>query len=202
MSRRSVFLLGAALVAGAAVVTVIVHGRPVPTPGKPHTAPPGLIGLLGEHVLAHGLHPDHAKASCLACHVPLARTPNQGCLAGDCHARADLARPAKKPALADLHRRVEDQPCVACHTEHRGGRLTAGFYDHDREFAIFVRENCADCHLDEAEAHPGIPTDRCAACHTSTVKWTGADVYIHTRHTDVWDWPCVACHRPIAPDSP
>ncbi len=190
MSRQAALLLALALAAGAGLAAVLAVARPGSAPDREASAAAPPTPRPAEALLSPGrLSPDHAQAGCLTCHVPFRGTTDAGCLGANCHGRAELAQSQRKPAAAELHRQASGQRCVACHTEHLGGPLTAGF--HRRGLDAPTQSGCAGCHDAEA-AHPGIPTRDCASCHVSTSDWEDYDF----DHNTVWQWPCASCHRP------
>lgn len=152
---------------------------------------PGAARAVVERLLSPGpVDRHHLKADCLTCHAAFRGATNAGCLAGRCHSPGDLVADAEHPAVAELHRQTNDQPCTRCHTEHTGGRLTIAF--HQGEGVAARAEDCAACHGREAaRAHPDIADTRCAACHTSTRDWK----QVHFDHRLVEGERCTACHR-------
>lgn len=127
----------------------------------------------------------HSKLRCKDCHAPFKRVPSESCSVADCHAGAI----GKKAALKDLHGKLREADCLACHTDHKGpkGRITVALV-HDK---LPAKTRCVDCHSTEGKkAHKDKYGDACKGCHT-TENWK-AVTFSHER---VAASPCGDCHK-------
>lgn len=155
--------------------------------------PPAAAAQFIERVLAPGeVIEGHAKyeQDCAKCHKHFDK-PAQSGLCRDCHKEiAEDVRGGKR-----FHGRLEDKPCNACHTEHRGRRARiAEFdkrsFDHDKTAFPLVKTHkekgarcdachkpelkyreaprlCIECHRkqDDDKGHKGVFGTKCETCH-------------------------------------
>jgi hypothetical protein len=129
----------------------------------------------------------HAETTCMECHSPFKRVPSSSCAAGECHDGPEIGTTL---SVKDLHTKMGESSCLACHTDHKG---TAAKITHDFNHASSAKSfDCIDCHLSEGKkAHKDnrYGTD-CQSCH-NVKDWKKA-TFSHDRFTKE---PCVDCHR-------
>ncbi len=138
---------------------------------------------------------------CFACHTSLRGTPSDKCVS--CHAVDKIGLETTKGvpiqgknAKTAFHRKLTEQDCVACHSDHQGVRK----FRAEKGFAHALlqpstRELCESCHKKPADTLHKQVSGNCAQCH-STEKWKPAtfdhDKYfvLDRDHTT----QCVTCH--------
>lgn len=131
----------------------------------------------------------HSKLRCKSCHAPFKRVPSESCSATDCHKEGKIG---KKPAVVDLHNKVNGKDCLLCHTDHLGpkGKVTKAF----SHSLIDKSARCMECHAAEYDkAHKdkkGTYSDDCAACH-NTRNWKD----VSFSHERVGAKSCLDCHK-------
>lgn len=128
----------------------------------------------------------HSKLRCKDCHAPFKRVPSESCSVTDCHASGKIGQ---KDAIKDLHKKVQKQDCLICHTDHKGekGKISKAF-DHKE---LPAKVSCSDCHSREGEkAHKDKYGSQCKSCHT--IKNWKAVTFSHDKVSAV---PCADCHK-------
>jgi len=159
-----------------------------------------IAALMATAILLYGIkHPStlyspgdvvtkHSRLGCNDCHAAFRRPPASSCSASNCH---EPGKVGKKAAITDLHKKLEGQDCLSCHTEHKGatGKITIAF-DH-RE--LLKTQGCADCHKgpkDELHISAG---RNCRSCHT-TKAWKPS-TYDHIKFFPLEKEHKVACNK-------
>lgn len=172
MKKSNVFyLITGALTATMLVLIGMKYPAPLYSPGE--------------------LSQKHENLRCRECHAPFKRVSSESCSKIDCHAVGMIG---KKPATADLHKRIVGQDCLACHTDHKGGngKITIAF-DHE---AFLKKSRCVDCHRRDGEkAHKDRYGENCTDCH-GTKDWEK----ISFSHEKVSTTPCADCHKAPSDD--
>jgi hypothetical protein len=159
--------------------------------------------LLERLIMPGPLVEGHAKleARCTNCHEPFSRH-SQTKLCLDCHKETAADRATHK-GLHGLERAASTEPCIHCHTDHKGrgadiSQLDRETFDHDltnfklvdahrsvpcdgchTENAKFRKtpSTCVECHK-KVEPHQGRLGQRCDSCHTM-VKWHETKPFDH-----------------------
>ncbi len=123
---------------------------------------------------------------CFACHAPLRGASTERCIA--CHSPADIGLLTTKgvpivlipkegttPMKLSFHQELDEQDCMACHSDHAGPKLTQRSrkpFSHEL-LRVGKRDRCASCHSTPTDKmHRGI-TASCSQCHT-TEAWKPA----------------------------
>jgi hypothetical protein len=154
---------------------------------------------------------------CFACHAPWRGASSKLCI--ECHVPADIGLRttagvpvAKKTIKSSFHQDLIEQDCMACHSDHRGPRLTRRSrkpFSHTL-LRPAVRERCASCHAAPGDRiHRNIKV-QCGQCH-GTDAWKPAtldhaeffeldrdhDATCETCHTgnDFSRYTCYGCHE-------
>jgi hypothetical protein len=164
-----------------------------------------LVGLAfvypREMVSPGALAPAHAALAsrCFSCHEPFRGASAERCLA--CHAIAEIGirttsggpiEPRADGAIdTSFHRRLSDQDCVTCHSEHH--LRTERRFSHAL-LSTAVRERCESCHAaPTSELHRDLGVS-CKTCHT-TEHWIPA-TFDHALLAKATLDRCESCHRP------
>ena len=138
---------------------------------------------------------------CFACHAPLRGTPPAKC--ESCHEvdKIGLFTTRGEPILdrksrTAFHRRLKEQNCVACHSDHQGVLK----FRPQRHFAHALldpatREQCDGCHRKPADTLHNKLSGNCSQCHT-TEAWKPA-TFDHDRYFVLdrdHNVECATCH--------
>ncbi len=157
--------------------------------------------MLGPGALEKG----HAGLStdCFACHTPLRGATADRCIA--CHQRPDIGlRTTKgaaivnaKPVKLSFHQALNDQNCMACHSEHAGPKLTQRSrkpFSHAM-LRVATRDQCNTCHAAPNNALHKALSVGCDKCH-QTEAWKPA-TFDHDQFFSLdkdHNASCVTCH--------
>jgi hypothetical protein len=147
---------------------------------------------------------EHAALAtdCFACHVPLRGATADRCIA--CHAVADIGLRTTKGAAVvrtravkvAFHQALQDQNCMACHSDHAGPKLTKRSrkpFTHAL-LRMSTRDRCDSCHAaPKNELHKSL-TVGCDRCH-KTEAWKPAS-FDHATLTQAELARCEGCHKP------
>jgi hypothetical protein len=132
----------------------------------------------------------HLKIRCRDCHAAFRRVPSESCSNIRCHPDGKVG---KRPAIKDLHVRMEGKDCLLCHTDHLGvqGKITKPF-EHK---LLSGRDQCMTCHKSPGdELHLKARGD-CRACH-GTDAWKPS-TYDHDNYFSLdrtHNVNCSKCH--------
>ena len=147
------------------------------------------LNLAGGRAMQSGtLSSSHANFGndCAKCHTPFGQVEDAKC--SSCHGKAEGGGRREKGTMpiysfaahyvyrsdsllraARTRTKHEEQPCRACHMEHRGRETKLSRVSNDR---------CADCHFEDfTEEHPNFQFARTSAPDDSALKFT------HIKHT-------------------
>ena len=144
---------------------------------------------------------EHQKLEkdCFACHTPGRGASQERCVT--CHKPQNIGRLtaagatiAKPAAAAPFHEKLARQHCVACHSDHSGGKRyrSRGRFDHGLLEAA-SREKCTDCHKVPAGQLHQQATGICTQCHSMT-KWKPA-IFNHGLLETASRERCADCHK-------
>ena len=145
----------------------------------------------------------HAELAtdCFACHTPLRGATADRCIA--CHALPDIglrttrgaAIVNAKPVKVSFHQELNDQNCMACHSDHAGPKLTQQSrkpFSH-AFLRPATRDRCDTCHAaPKNDLHQALSVG-CAKCH-KTEAWKPAS-FDHTALTQAELGRCETCHK-------
>lgn len=154
-------------------------------------------GALGEGHAA-------LAADCFACHTPLRGATADRCMA--CHKLPDIglrttagaAVVNAKPVKVSFHQELNDQNCMACHSDHAGPRLTQRSrkpFSHAL-LRVATRDRCESCHQAPADKLHTQMTGNCAQCHQAQA-WKPA-TFDHGKFFPLdkdHDAGCTTCHK-------
>jgi hypothetical protein len=155
-------------------------------------------------MLAPGaLEKEHAEltTNCFACHTPLRGATADRCIA--CHKLPDIGlRTTKgvaivnsKPVKVSFHQELNDQNCMACHSDHAGPKLTKRSrkpFSHAMLRAA-TRDRCDTCHAaPNNERHKALRMS-CEKCH-KTEAWKPA-TFDHAALPQAQLNRCESCHK-------
>lgn len=145
-------------------------------------------------------HAAFAK-DCFACHTPFVGSPPDKCVA--CHAVDEIGRftttglpISNERKNVAFHQKLEENDCVACHSDHRGVKAfrPIGQFSHELLAADIVAQ-CDGCHTSPGDAlHHNIAGD-CDTCHTKQA-WAPA-TFDHDRYfvlDRAHNAACSTCH--------
>jgi hypothetical protein len=151
------------------------------------------------------LRPAHAELAdtCAACHAPFRGAVAERCI--KCHVVADIGartsrgaavpQPAKPAINASFHQQLNEQNCIACHSDH--GRVTKQHFSHALLRAA-TRDNCVTCHAAPSnDLHRDLRVT-CNQCH-STEHWKPA-TFDHTLLPPATLARCESCHKAPSDD--
>ena len=157
--------------------------------------------MVGPGALEKG----HAELAtdCFACHTPLRGATAERCTA--CHKLPDIGlRTTKgaaivnaKPAKVLFHQGLNDQNCMACHTDHAGPKLTQRSrkpFSHAM-LRVATRDQCDSCHVAPTNAFHKALSAGCDRCH-KTEAWKPA-TFDHDKLFALdqdHNASCVTCH--------
>ena len=157
-------------------------------------------------MLAPGaLEKEHAELTtdCFACHTPLRGATADRCMA--CHKLPDIGlRTTKgaaivnaKPVKVSFHQALNDQNCMACHSDHAGPKLTKRSrkpFSHAM-LRVATRDRCDTCHAAPTnDLHKALSVG-CDKCH-KTEAWKPA-TFVHDKFFALdkdHNATCVTCH--------
>jgi hypothetical protein len=153
------------------------------------------------------LEQGHAELTtdCFACHTPLRGATADRCIA--CHKLPDIGlRTTKgapivnaKPLKVSFHQELNDQNCMACHSDHAGPKLTKRSrkpFSHAM-LRVAARDRCDSCHAvptngPKADLHKALSVG-CDKCH-KTEAWKPA-TFDHAALTQAELGRCESCHK-------
>ncbi|MBF0416957.1 MAG: cytochrome c3 family protein [Magnetococcales bacterium] len=138
---------------------------------------------------------------CFACHNPLSGATSAKCIA--CHKVTDIGlRTTKGVPLAvqktktPFHQKLQNQDCVACHSDHKGvakyrGRL---HFSHNL-LETADRARCQACHAKPSDRLHAAISGQCTQCH-GTESWKASAInhdklFLLDRNHNV---RCTDCH--------
>lgn len=130
----------------------------------------------------------HSKLLCSSCHSPFKSPQPPSCATAECH---EAGKIGDKPAVTDLHIKVEEVNCLGCHSDHMGrtANITSDF-DHGKSVH---NASCVECHkTDGKKAHEDKYGEGCKTCHTTT-DWKDI-LFSHDEAESKKDPACVECH--------
>lgn len=142
-------------------------------------------------------------SDCFACHAPLRGAVAERCIV--CHAVPDIGlRTTKGTAIAtaeslkrSFHQELNDQDCMACHSDHAGPKLSQRSRKRFSHALLrqATRDECDSCHRAPTdELHRQI-AGNCAQCHRSDA-WRPA-TFDHKKYFVLdknHNKTCVTCH--------
>ena len=147
----------------------------------------------------------HAELStdCFACHAAWRGAQSTLCI--ECHALTDIGlRTTKGAALpqhglkSSFHQDLIEQDCVACHSDHRGPKLTQRSrkpFSHAL-LRTAVQDRCASCHTAPTDNLHRRISGSCNQCHGQE-RWKPATLdhdklFVLDRDHDA---ECATCHQ-------
>jgi len=153
------------------------------------------------------LEQGHAELTtdCFACHTPLRGATADRCIA--CHKLPDIGLRTTKGApivnakllKVSFHQELNDQNCMACHSDHAGPKLTKRSrkpFSHAM-LRVAARDRCDACHAaptngPKADLHKALSVG-CDNCH-KTEAWKPA-TFDHAALTQAELGRCESCHK-------
>jgi hypothetical protein len=145
----------------------------------------------------------HAELAtdCFACHTPGSGATADRCIT--CHSLPDIGlRTTKgaaivhaKPLKVSFHQELNDQNCMACHSDHAGPKLTQRSrkpFSHAM-LRVATRDRCDTCHAAPTnDLHKALSVG-CDKCH-KTEAWKPA-TFDHAALTPAELVRCESCHK-------
>lgn len=147
----------------------------------------------------------HAELAtdCFACHDVWRGASSGRCI--ECHAVADVGLKTTKgvpiasgTVKGSFHQELIEQDCMACHSDHRGPKLTRRSrkpFSHDL-LKVAVRDTCSSCHAAPKDSvHRGLKLE-CSKCHESKA-WKPA-TFDHDKYFVLdrdHEATCETCHK-------
>jgi hypothetical protein len=155
--------------------------------------------MVGPGALEQG----HAELTtdCFACHTPLRGATADRCIA--CHKLPDIGLRTTtgtgivnaEPLKVSFHQALNDQDCMACHSDHAGPKLTQRSrkpFSHGL-LRTATRDRCDTCHAaPKNELHKTLSVG-CDKCH-KTGAWKPA-TFEHAALTPAELGRCESCHK-------
>jgi hypothetical protein len=158
---------------------------------------PHLMIRPGKLIDAHA----ELATDCFACHTPFLGSSPQKCIA--CHKVDEIGLKTTKglPIAGEkknvaFHRRLTEQDCVACHSDHRGVQpfRPIGRFSHEL-LEPEVNRQCDGCHSSPGDSLHLKVKGNCSQCHTQDA-WAPAtfehDRYFRFDRNHTTD--CKTCH--------
>jgi hypothetical protein len=138
---------------------------------------------------------------CFACHTPLRGAAADRCIA--CHALPDIGlRTTRGAAIVDaksvkvsFHQELNDQNCMACHSDHAGPKLTKSSrkpFSHTMLRGA-MKERCGTCHTPPTNDLHRTLSVACDKCH-KTEAWKPAG-FDHAAISQAELERCEGCHK-------
>jgi len=147
--------------------------------------------------------PGHAALAtdCFACHTPWRGARADRCIA--CHAVPDIglrttqgiAITKATPLKVSFHQELNDQNCLACHSDHADPKLTHRMrkpFSH-AVLRVATRDRCDTCHAAPTNDMHRTLSIGCAKCH-KTEAWKPAS-FDHAALSKAELSRCESCHR-------
>jgi hypothetical protein len=164
------------LIIGAAVALCIEMPKLMVNPGQ----------------LSRG-HQKNAK-QCTSCHQLFWGIPDKKCIA--CHKINEIGKDSvRTEASLQFHKRLKEQSCTSCHTDHKGidPNLATIAFDHDLLSATMLK-NCLSCHVKPTDTLHAQISVSCSGCH-NTNEWKFSGDFDHNLISEVNKNNCISCHQ-------